>query len=985
MSTHNVKIVDELASIIQLIADAWPNNRENAAIAGARFENITDDIEEHCTEAEQLAQLIWHGIKYLYEKDEFYIAVKSNTMQAVNIIRETLHSDEYREEEYFTKAFNELKDALCGGKESADSVITEEELKRLMTYKSKKKLTQKDIIEFLGEITALLSTVKINDRDNVAKAGGKFEDIFDFITKNSSQITKLAKLTWDGLRHLYSEDENFSDVKIYTSNAIQMFKKYIQTEGDIQVEEFEKTYENLENALLIAENKNNQNDQKNSSIEELGKGLLLENTTLDDAAAYIMMLDEKSVTNNQIEQLAGFVINSINNESDGVKNLLKEAYSLISDVYYDRKKEDGWLSLVSIKIEAATVHKGNEEWKHNEVNSSSVTSRNAVPVNGNSQDEKNQHHSNNAREPFYVPVDIDVSLVSEFITECRELIEAAEVALLELENLPNDEELVNTVFRAYHTIKGTSAFMGLEPITEFTHFVETVLSNVRDGDLPFDRACADINFESIDIIKQMLNSVEQLGVGDFFPLPSTYQSMLGVLIDVSENNISPEDALSNRTVNKSSTSSKINIEKSTSSGEELKVDTPSKDSIQEVSKFDKKNDIDFAMDANIQAPKSESESSVRVNVSRLDRLIDMVGELVIAHSVVAQDHNIPNDSELQKKVNHATKIIRELQDSSLTLRMVPLKATFHKMNRLVRDLSKKAGKPVKFLTIGEETEIDRNMVDIINEPLIHMLRNSLDHGIETPEEREKTSKNNIANISLKAFQEGGKVVIQITDDGRGINKEVIHRKAVEKGLVDPDKKMTDSEIYGLIFLPGFSSAEKVTDLSGRGVGMDVVRRSIDQLQGKVEVTSALGVGTTITIELPFTLAITDGMLIRVGDQRFIVPTINIDMTFRADSNDLFTILGESEQVSFRGKPAPVIRLHRLFEIDGAEENILEGTMLIIKNNNDRYALLVDEVIGQQQLVGKSINMITTTKHISGGAILGDGRVGLILDTAYLNV
>jgi two-component system chemotaxis sensor kinase CheA len=277
------------------------------------------------------------------------------------------------------------------------------------------------------------------------------------------------------------------------------------------------------------------------------------------------------------------------------------------------------------------------------------------------------------------------------------------------------------------------------------------------------------------------------------------------------------------------------------------------------------------------------------------------------------------------------------------------------------------------------------MVDIINEQLVHMLRNSLDHGIETPEEREKTTKPQVANITLRAFQEGGKVVIKIQDDGRGINKQVILKKAIEKGLVEPDKKMSDSEIYGLIFVPGFSSVEKVTDLSGRGVGMDVVRRSIDQLQGKVDVESELGVGTTITIELPFTLAITDGMLIRVGMQKFIIPTINIDMTFRANPDDLFTILGESEQVLLRGKSVPVIRLHSLFEIYNAEEDILKGTMLIIKNNNDQYALLVDEVIGQQQLVGKSINMINTTKHISGGAILGDGRVGLILDTAALSL
>jgi two-component system chemotaxis sensor kinase CheA len=313
--------------------------------------------------------------------------------------------------------------------------------------------------------------------------------------------------------------------------------------------------------------------------------------------------------------------------------------------------------------------------------------------------------------------------------------------------------------------------------------------------------------------------------------------------------------------------------------------------------------------------------------------------------------------------------------------MVPLRATFHKMNRLVRDLARKAGKSVKLSTVGEDTEIDRNMVDIINEPLVHMLRNALDHGIEGPEDRKREGKPESANIWLRAYQEGGKVVIEIEDDGKGINKEKVLAKAIEKGLVEPDKKMTDSEIFSLIFLPGFSSADQVTDLSGRGVGMDVVRRSIEQLQGKVEVSSQPGEGTKVSLEIPFTLAITDGMLVRVGDQRFIIPTINIDMTFRADKDDIYTVMGETEHVSFRGKSVPVIRLHKLFNIEGAIEDLLEGTMLIIKNNSRQYALLLDEVIGQQQLVGKSINMMVKMPHISGGAILGDGRVGLILDTS----
>ncbi len=988
MSNNNQQIVDELASIIQLLADVWPNDRENVAQAGAKFEGIIESFDQNYGQIQKLSNLAWEGIKHLYEKDDYFMTVKATTMQAINLFREYIISDGDVKVEDFEKAFEELSTAISGGIESADKVITEEELEELqtkeVTNEESKELSQEEKVQHLGEIIQLLADVWPNDRENVAKAGAQFEELFESLVKDSIQCQKLANLTWDGLKYLYEKDEFFMTVKATTMQAVNTFREFVSTASDVTVEDFEKAYEDLEKSIhgdgesadtvIELSDDEIQAYQEEAPAKEasagLGFGLLPPETTLDDLASYIMMLDEESATKDQIERLAAFLLNSINNESDAISSHLKEAYTKVVDVYNDEDKEEGWLSIVSVKIEAATVAETDLEWEESQSEvERSQPSEPEVQTTESSE-------SSESQEAFHIPEDIDVTLVSEFITECSELIEAAEGALLDLEDSPDDNELVNTVFRAYHTIKGTSAFMGLDPITEFTHHVETVLSSVRDGDLPFDRACADMNFESIDIIKKLLDSVEELEAGDLLPLPENYNSLMDVLIDISDNKVKPADALANR--KGGSEPLPVNVVEEAAPTPD-RVDAPVKETIKEASSPAKKSDGDT--DQSVQAPKNEAESSVRVSVNRLDRLIDMVGELVIAHSVVAQDQNIPNDSELQKKVNHATKILRELQDTSLTLRMVPLKATFHKMNRLVRDLSRKAGKPVKFTTSGEDTEIDRNMVDIINEPLIHMVRNSLDHGVETPEQRAETGKSTVANITLRAFQEGGKVVIQIQDDGRGINKEVILRKAIEKGLVDPDKKMTDAEIYGLIFLPGFSSAEKVTDLSGRGVGMDVVRRSIEQLQGKVEVSSELGVGTTINIELPFTLAITDGMLIRVGQERFIVPTINIDMTFRAQPEDLFTVLGESEQVSFRGRSVPVIRLHRLFEINGAEEDIFEGTLLVIKNNNDRYAMLVDEVIGQQQLVGKSINMINTTQHISGGAILGDGRVGLILDTS----
>ncbi|MTI86510.1 MAG: hypothetical protein FH748_00930 [Balneolaceae bacterium] len=845
---------------------------------------------------------------------------------------------------------------------------------------------KEQLVQDLESIIRLLADVWPADRENVALAGAKFEEVTNNLDNSFGQFQKLIDLSWQAIKHLYGESDYFMMVKTSVMQAVNTIREYVIEDGDINVEDFQKAYDELEKALSggsesadeVIELNEEQLEKEKAKAETKKESESTKKITLDDLASFIMMLDEESITDDQVKELVQLISDIIDQSEDTVAKPLEKTGPTLKSVI-EGNAEDGWLAEISEITEKVIEIASQEEWENEmaEMQEPAVeeaADNNEAPeAEEDSQEEATQEEAETAEEEeeeedsevFHIPEDIELAMVGEFVTECSDLIEMAESALLDLEECPDDDELINTVFRAFHTIKGTSAFMGLEPISEFTHYVETILSMVRDGDLRFDRACADITLESIDIINQLLDVVEQSVGGDPLPTPAQFDSMLRVLNAISEDSVEPADALSKE---KDATAA-------------ASANTTAASDQQETESDDLKGNEEIKVSG--KSSKSESESSVRVSVNRLDRLIDMVGELVIAHSVVAQDKAIPKDTDLQKKVNHATKILRELQDTSLTLRMVPLKATFHKMNRLVRDLSRKAGKLVKFSTIGEDTEIDRNMVDIINEPLIHMLRNALDHGIEDPEEREASGKEATASISLKASQEGGKVKIEIQDDGRGIDKDRILNKAIEKGLVDPEKKLSEKEIYNLIFLPGFSSADKVTDLSGRGVGMDVVRRSIEQLQGKVDVSSELGKGTLITIELPFTLAITDGMLVQVGGERFIVPTVNIDMTFRAEEKDLFTVLGNSEQVSFRGNSVPVIRLHRLFEINGAKESLLEGTLLVIKNNNSRYALLVDEVIGQQQLVGKSINMMAKMEHISGGAILGDGRVGLILDTSAL--
>jgi len=823
-------------------------------------------------------------------------------------------------------------------------------------------------VKDLEDIIRALADVWPTDRDNVAIAGAKFEEIIESFDKNVGQLQKLIDLAWEGLKHLYEKDEYFMSVKAATMQAVNTIREYLLKEGNIEVKDFEKACSDLDKSLSGAgesadtiielDDETIQSCQKEKETEAEAEPEQ-EAVSLDDLASFILSVDEESIKEDDLDKLSGLLESLSKSATESVSIPLKEAFYIVAQVQSaadDYPK--GWLMDISAKTEKAIEIEADEDWQQ----SVGGKEEKVIPT-GEEAVKTAEREGATESGVFHIPEDVEVAMMGEFITECTELIEMAEIALLDLEETPNNEELINTVFRAFHTIKGTSAFMGLDPISEFTHSVETLLSMVREGELSFDAACADITLESIDVIKQMLVVVETAAGGDPLPEPGRYQILLDVLDNVCDEGVEPKTAVA--ALPKNGFSGGVN----------------ENDTLNEKSAGDDELAEDGSADKGVI--KSESESSVRVNVSRLDRLIDMVGELVIAHSVVAQDKAIPKDTELQKKVNHTTKILRELQDTSLTLRMVPLKATFHKMNRLVRDISRKAGKSIMFATFDEYTEIAHNMIHIMSQPLVHRLINAIDHGVEDPETREDKGKPETANIWLRASQEGGKVVIDIEDDGRGIDKDKILKKAVSKGLVDPERKLTESEIYNLIFLPGFSSVEKVTDLSGRGVGMDVVRRAIEQLQGKVEVSSELGKGTKISLELPFTLAITDGMLVKVGTERFIVPTINIDMTFRAGIDDLYTVLGNSEQVSFRGQSVPVVRLHKLFEIEDGKEDLLEGTMLIIKNNNKRYALLVDEVVGQQQLVGKSINMLVKMHHISGGAILGDGRVGLILDTATL--
>lgn len=380
--------------------------------------------------------------------------------------------------------------------------------------------------------------------------------------------------------------------------------------------------------------------------------------------------------------------------------------------------------------------------------------------------------------------------------------------------------------------------------------------------------------------------------------------------------------------------------------------------------------------------ETASDSTIRIRTDRLDRLIDVVGELVIAQAMIAGDETLDagRHYDLQRKVSHAGKMVRELQGLSMSMRMVPLRPTFQKLARVVRDTAVKAGKQVQWITDGDDIEIDRNLVDILGDPLVHMTRNSVDHGIEPPAVRARLGKPMVGTIRLSAYHVSGHVVVELSDDGGGLHRDRIVAKAIEHGLIVSEQGMSEAEIFALIFAPGFSTAEKVTDISGRGVGMDVVRRNLEAIRGRIDIASTAGEGTTFSIRLPLTLAVTDGMITRVGAERFIIPLTHIHMSFRPDRSMLSTIQGSGEVVVLRGEVMPLVRLHRLFDVPGAVESPLDALVMIVGDGDRRTALLVDELLGQQQVVAKALGAgLGNVPGISGGAILGDGQVGLILD------
>lgn len=694
-----------------------------------------------------------------------------------------------------------------------------------------------------------------------------------------------------------------------------------------------------------------------------------------------------------------------------------------------------------------------------------------------------------------------------FFEECFEGLEVMESGLLTLDQ-STDIEDINAIFRAAHSIKGGGASFGFMDISSFTHVMETLLDEMRDGSRKITRNGVDLLLESVDVLRDMVNAardeedcnqqlitevrqkldtmltsnnstsnnnssdipkknnnttISEANTPEetqkstpvftkwnirFYPHKTILQSgndpvkiirelqSLGELlinVDTSGipplNEINPEYCYLGWNLQLTGNISRTDIDELfswvvdesdlTITQQEAKQTAPEKmadnnknaettseqlveNNTQPITAISDSAESSAAATTQDTTPNEKTKNktstkkpakesgSIRVAIDKVDDLINLVGELVITQSMLSQtgsdlqNFNAAYLDKLRDGLAQLERNTRELQESVLQIRMLPISFSFSRFPRLVRDLSSKMGKQIELTMSGENTEVDKTVLEKIGDPLVHLVRNSLDHGIETPDIRIAAGKPEVGNIQLSAYHEGGDIIIKVIDDGAGLNRDRILSKAIDKGLINETDAPSDERIYNLIFAAGFSTAEQVSDVSGRGVGMDVVRRNVRDLGGNVTINSNAGAGSTVTIRLPLTLAILDGQLTRVGSETYIVSMVSIIESLQMKAEHISSVTGKSELYQLRDEYIPIIRLNSLLGIESVVNDLKDGLLMVVETDGQQVGLFVDELMGQQQVVIKSIETnFTHIQGISGATILGDGTVALIIDVPGL--
>lgn len=665
-----------------------------------------------------------------------------------------------------------------------------------------------------------------------------------------------------------------------------------------------------------------------------------------------------------------------------------------------------------------------------------------------------------------------------YLEESFEGLDVMEAGLLDLPPGEPDSEKINEIFRAAHSIKGGSGTFGFTEIIDFTHVLETLLDEMRDGRRNVTQEATDTMLQAVDVLRDMMTrlqnhepideeragevqadlekilgtssdsgesaspeqvvpaSAEPVGaVGNWMieilPEPELLQTgneplrifreleTLGNLKPIVDDSDLPDI----EELNPENLYLKWNLELSGDAiqeddirevfewidgdGAEIKylkpatvakeAPAPAEVASDPVSEPEAKPapptaqpaaPAPTAKKAAAKAAAPKQDSSIRVDLSKIDQMVNLVGELVITQSMLSQfgeqaeqgGDNSDWIDKLKEGLMHLERHTRDLQESVMNIRMLPVSFAFNRMPRIVHDVSQKLGKSIELVMEGEGTELDKTMLEALTDPLVHIVRNSIDHGIEAPDVREESGKPRTGTVKLAAFHQGGNILIQITDDGAGINAEKVYQKAIEKGVVEEGQHMSEQEIVDLIFHPGFSTADVVSDISGRGVGMDVVRRNIRGLGGSVEVKTEMGKGSVFTIRLPLTLAILDGQLAKVGSETYVFPLVSIVESIQVDKTLVKGIAGQTELYKLRDSYIPVIRLHQRLGIEDARTDLESGLLVVVEDNGERAGIFVDDLLGQQQVVIKSLDSnYMKVNSIAGATILGDGTVSLILD------
>lgn len=610
--------------------------------------------------------------------------------------------------------------------------------------------------------------------------------------------------------------------------------------------------------------------------------------------------------------------------------------------------------------------------------------------------------------------EFEKELKTDFLTEALSLLDDSEQAFLALEGDKHNADLMNQIFRLAHNLKGTSRAVGFSDVAEFTHEMENLILKVKEGIIPVTDAIVSLLLECNDhitVMIRMLNMDMDAKFDSAEIIVKIHRALSGQLEEASnckeevqeemptldeinllvknESEISEEVASEDQDENLSAEQMELLANFQSELEGKRKAKEEPKQELKIVHSESAKMEAPAAKAEapkakTAQAAKGNEDDNIRVSLSRVENLNNVVGELVILQTVLNQHRTEIDNPLMLKSLSQLAKLSKEIQSLSMSLRMIPLKQTLQKMQRIVRDTSKALNKKVELHLVGEETEIDKTVLEGLSDPLVHIVRNAVDHGLESTEERIAAGKSEAGNVYIRALHEGNNLVIEIVDDGKGINPEIIKKKAIEKGIISATSEMKNEDLINLIFHPGFSTKSEVSEISGRGVGMDVVKTNIEKMNGEVKVISHVGKGSTFRVMLPLTMAIIDGMVTSIGDERYIIPLNQVYESLSPTEENLFHVNGLGECLKIRGEVIPLFKISSILNRKEKAKKSLDQIAIIVNSQEQSFAVLVDDILHQQQVVIKKLgDEIRNQNGFMGSTILGDGRPAIILDLVEL--